>query len=393
MVTLIGRVAVLSIAVSTAAMILILSVMNGMNRFVSERFWMVDPDLRVEPVEGKFFTGGDVLERLKAVPGVEAVSGVLQDQALLVFGEHSCMIRLKGVDSSFGKVSDVVNQITSGTFDLGYGAHSASVLMGNGVYGQLQIYASDMEACRLYTVDADMLSGPFAMQTAFSSYAVHPSGLFSSIPEYDNQYVFCDLDFASQVFRLDSSLSAVEIKLEPGATLGKVKDGIRNVLGEGLQVKDRIEQQQSMFRSMKAEKLIVLAVFSFVMLIATFTMVANQMLLMYEKRRDVAVLSSMGMPIQRIKGIFLIHGIGVTLSGTLSGLILGTLLCWGQQHYGWVKLGGGGGSFLTDAYPVAWQLGDALTVMLIGFAIGCLASIVPLRQVNSFLRKGLGSDR
>ena len=91
----IGRVAVLSIAVSTAAMVLILSVMNGMNRFVAERFWGVDPDLKIEAASGKFFDEGDLLERVRKVEGVMSASAVVEDQALLAYGEQTAMVRLK----------------------------------------------------------------------------------------------------------------------------------------------------------------------------------------------------------------------------------------------------------------------------------------------------------
>ena len=158
-------------------------------------------------------------------------------------------------------------------------------------------------------------------------------------------------------------------------------------MGDAYTVKNRIEQQQAMFRSMKAEKLIVVAVFAFVMLIATFTMVANQMLLIYEKRHDIGILSSMGMRTERLRLLFLLHGGMVSLWGTLAGVVAGSLLTFGQQYFEWVKLGGGSGNYITDAYPVSWQAGDVLAVVAIGLCIGMLASALPLRQVSSFAGK------
>ena len=383
----IGRVAVLSIAVSTAAMVLILSVMNGMNRFVAERFWGVDPDLKIEAVQGKFFEEGDLLERVRKTEGVMSASAVIEDQALLVYGEQTAMVRLKGVDTAFERVSDILSQVYSGQYNLETIDDAALVLMGGGVYNQMQIPPANGSACRLYTVDADRLSGPFAMQQAVSSYAVYPSGLFSSIPEYDNQYLFCNLGFARRVFDAGSRLSAVEVKVKPGFRLAEVQDRLRQETGNAYVVKDRIEQQQTMFRSMKAEKLIVVAVFAFVMLIATFTMVANQMLLIYEKRHDIGILSSMGMRTERLQLLFLLHGVLVSLWGTLSGVFFGSLLTFGQQRFGWVRLGGGSGSYITDAYPVSWQVGDVLAVVAIGLCIGILASVLPLKQVSSFAGK------
>lgn len=383
----IGRVAVLSIAVSTAAMVLILSVMNGMNRFVAERFWGVDPDLKIEAASGKFFDEGDLLERVRKVEGVMSASAVVEDQALLAYGEQTAMVRLKGVDTVFPAVTDIVAQVYSGQYDLSSMDNAALVLMGGGVYNQMQMPPVNGQACRLYTVDADRLSGPFAMQQAVSSYAVYPSGLFSCIPEYDNQYLFSGLGFARKVFDAGGRLSAIEIKLVPGFSEKDVQERLRQEVGDAYTVKNRIEQQQAMFRSMKAEKLIVVAVFAFVMLIATFTMVANQMLLIYEKRHDIGILSSMGMRTERLRLLFLLHGGMVSLWGTLAGVVAGSLLTFGQQYFEWVKLGGGSGNYITDAYPVSWQAGDVLAVVAIGLCIGMLASALPLKQVSSFAGK------
>lgn len=392
LVTLIGRVAVLSIAVSTAAMVLVLSVMNGMNRFVAERFWGVDADLRIEVAEGKFFEVGNLLETVRQTKGVKAASGVLQDQALLTYGEQNGMVRLKGVDTCFMEVSDLKAQVYSGNCNLDYTETAALVVMGGGVFAQMQIPPSHAGACLLYAVDARLLNGPFAMQQSITSFSVYPSGLFSSIPEYDNQYLFCDLAFARIVFKAPGKLSAIEVRADPSIGVKKTQENLRQILGGGFTVKDRIEQQQSMFKSMKAEKLIVISVFAFVMLIATFTMVANQMLLMYEKRRDIAILASMGMQRAHLRTVFFGNGLMVTWWGTLSGLILGSLLTFGQQYFGWVKLGGGSGNYITDVYPVYWQAGDVLLVWAVGMAIGMLASALPLRQAGAFAATASGKE-
>lgn len=146
LVAIIGKVAVLGIAVSTAAMVLILSVMNGMNRFVAERFWNMDADLKIEAVKGKYFEDAGLSERLARLEGVQAVSCVLQDQALLACGEQNVMIRLKGVDSAFGMVSDIRAQVYSGSFDLSHDEHAAFVVMGGGVYDQLRVAPGQGEA-------------------------------------------------------------------------------------------------------------------------------------------------------------------------------------------------------------------------------------------------------
>lgn len=384
--------AVIGIAVSTAAMMLILSVMNGMSRFVADRFGGMDADLKVEVVKGKYFEESTLLRKIRQIPGVKAVSGVLQDQALLSYGEQNVMVVLKGVDSAFGEVSDIRQYVYSGDYNLDYNDHAAFTVMGNGVFGQLEIPSRQTEACRLYTVNGSLLNGPFAMQQAVRSSDVYPSGIFSVIPDYDNSLIICHIDFVRKIFQLEDMLSATELSVEPEYSVQEVKHQIQSVLGNGFTVKDKAEQQQTIFKSMKAEKLIVVVVFFFVLLISTFTMVANQMLLMYEKRRDIAILSAMGLGLGKLKKLFFANGLLVCLWGTAWGLLVGSLLAFGQQKFGWVKLGGGSGNYITDAYPVHWMPTDLLVVLGVGLFIGVLASALPLRQVGVFAEKPTGKE-
>ena len=394
LVSVIGKVAMLSIGISTAAMVLVLSVMNGMNRFVAERFWVIDPDLKIEAAEGKFFVPAELPRIVTEIPGVLAVSQVLKDQAILTYGDQNCMIYLQGVDSNYARVAALPAHVYSGQYSLSSheATFSAEVLMGGGVYAQMQIPPAYAHDCRLYTVDARMLDRPLGASAAVAAYSVYPVGLFNAIPEYDNQYVFCDLDFARQAFKAQDRLSALEVRLEPGSSVKKVKQSLQERVGAGFTVKDRIDQQEAMFRSMRAEKLIVMLVFAFIMLIATFTMTADQMLLMYEKRLDMAVLSSMGMREKQIRRIFFLNGMLVNVCGTIGGLLIGSALTFGQKRFGWVKLGGGEGSYITDAYPVDWQIGDLFVVLLIGLAIGMLASALPLKQVAGFSRRRISAE-
>lgn len=373
-------------------MMLILSVMNGMSRFVADRFGGMDADLKVEVVKGKYFEENTLLQKISQIPGVKSVSGVLQDQALLSYGEQNVMVVLKGVDSAFEEVSDIRQYVYSGDYNLDYNDHAAFTVMGGGVFAQLEIPPKQTEACRLYTIDGSLLNGPFAMQQAVQSAAIYPSGLFSVIPDYDNSLLVCNIDFARHLFGFENTLSAIELSVLPKYDLRMVKRQIQLALGEEFTVKDKTEQQQTIFKSMKAEKLIVVVVFFFVLLISTFTMVANQMLLMYEKRRDIAILSAMGLGLGKLKKLFFANGLFVCLWGTAWGLLVGTLLAFGQQHFGWVKLGGGSGNYITDAYPVHWMPTDLLLVLGVGLIIGVLASSLPLAQVNVFARKPTGKE-
>ncbi|MEG2667018.1 MAG: ABC transporter permease, partial [Bacteroidales bacterium] len=357
-------VSVLSIAVSTASMVLILSVMNGMSQFVSERFGNFDPDLKVEAVYGKYFEAS-WLDSLRAMPGVVAAVPVIEDQALFMYNGNTCMVKLKGVDTGFDLVSNLPKNIEAGKFYIEARSDMNPMVVGGGIFAKMGMYLGPGEkGCTLYAVDAFALNA-IQLPQAFRAYPVYPSGVFSSVPEYDNQYIISSLSFVSKVFQTGNKFSGVEVKVDPTFSLHKLQKEIQRLIGNSYKVRDRIEQQQSLFSSMKAEKLIVISVFAFVMLIATFTMVASLMLLIYDKRSDIAILSGMGLSDSYLKRIFFADGMFISLSGALIGLAVGTAITLGQQYFGWVKLGNDAGTYITDVYPVEIEMLDLVMVLFI----------------------------
>lgn len=386
LVNIISGVSLLSLAVATAAMLVIFSVMNGMNGYIMARFSSFDPDLLIEAETGKFYTPA-FADSLRRMPQVEAVVPVLEDQALLRFRDDVQMIRLKGVDTAYAVLSDRAAQWVEGYPDFvedGY----VPVSVGYGLATRMGLPLLQAEhPCLIYTVDADRLSSA-VWQQAVASAAVYPSGIFSVLPEYDNRYVLAPIAFVRRALQVPEQVSAVEVQLDP--TLSKrafrsAQNEIRRLVGDGFTVRDRLQQQQTLYSSMQAEKWMMIAIFAFILLVSTFTMVSSLMLLMYEKRRDTAILSAQGMGDARLKAVFAAEGLLITAVGTLFGVLLGAAIVYGQARFGWVKFGmGAEGSYVLETYPVAWQWGDAAVVGLIGLGLGLAASLVPLRQVKVY---------
>ncbi|MDE7148944.1 MAG: FtsX-like permease family protein [Bacteroidales bacterium] len=386
LVNIISGVSLLSLAVATAAMLIIFSVMNGMNAYIMARFSSFDPDLRIEAVTGKYYTPA-FIDSLRGMPQVEAVVPVLEDQALLRFRDDVQMIRLKGVDTAYAALSDRAAQWVEGYPDFAEDGY-VPVSVGYGLASRMGLPLLQAEhPCLIYTVDAGRLS--FALwQQALSSAAVYSSGIFSVLPEYDNRYVLAPISFVRRVLQVPEQVSAVEVQLN--RTLSKrafraAQAEIRRLVGEEFTVRDRLEQQQTLYSSMQAEKWMMIAIFAFILLVSTFTMVSSLMLLMYEKRRDTAILSAQGMGDARLKAVFAAEGLLITAVGTLFGMLLGAAVVYGQARFGWVKFGmGADGTYVLETYPVAWQWSDAAVVGLISLGMGLGASAIPLRQINVY---------
>lgn len=386
LVNVISAVSLLSLAVATAAMLVIFSVMNGMNAYITARFSSFDPDLVIEAKEGKFYNPS-FAESLRQMPQVSSVALVLEDQALLRFGEQVQMIRIKGVDTNYAHLSDRAAQWVEGYPDFEETAF-VPVSVGQGLASRMGIPLQEAASpCLIYTVDVTRLSSPL-WQQAVASDQVYPTGIFSVLPEYDNRYVLAPLSFVRRALQVPSKVSAVEVQLWGGLSKREARAAqaeIAAAVGEGFTVHNRMEQQQTLYRSMQAEKWMMTAIFAFILLVSTFTMISTLMLLMYEKRRDTAILSAQGMNRGSLKGIFAMEGLLITVVGMLFGMLLGGAIVYGQAKFGWVKFGmGADGTYVLETYPVAWQWGDTLLVGLITLAVGLAASAIPLKYITRF---------
>jgi lipoprotein-releasing system permease protein len=188
--------------------------------------------------------------------------------------------------------------------------------------------------------------------------------------------------FARDLLEYTDEVTSIEIGLAPWANREKLQDEISRLCGDRFVVKNRIQQQELLYKIMKSEKLAVFLILAFILIIATFNVIGSLSMLILDKRKDIAVLRSMGAGNRLIKRIFLTEGMMISFSGAVLGLLLGALVCWIQQRYGVIPLKGGSGSFIIDAYPVRMQVMDFVRVFLTVFVIGLAAAWYPVRQIS-----------
>lgn len=190
------------------------------------------------------------------------------------------------------------------------------------------------------------------------------------------------LSFAAEVLESPNQLSAVEIALKPGGNMNAVQEQIGTITGNAFVVKNRFQQQATLYQVMQTEKWAIFMILGFILFIATFNVIGSLSMLILDKKRDIAILRSMGASTRLIRRIFLTEGILVTLSGAMAGLLLGGIISWLQQQFGLIKINTQGGSFLIDAYPVQMQLFDFINVFIIISAIGLIAAWIPARTLT-----------
>lgn len=382
-INIVSGISAAAVAVVTAAMICVLSVMNGFGSLVEHMFSEFDPVLLVVPSEGQTLrTDTAPIASLYAREDIEAISLQLEQTALVRYKDHQLPARVLGVDSLFSRTAHMDSIITDGFYSVWDGAFDRAVL-GRGLAAQIGINAHFTGALHLYaperTGNINMLRPDLSLRHEHAFIA----GTFAvNQLEYDDHLMIVSLPLAQRLFDYDEhTSSALRITPKEGVKVTNIKSQITNALGKGFRVLDRYEQQADFFRILRIEKLLTFLLLVFILLIASFNIIGSLSMLIIDKSEDIRILSHLGADEPTIRRIFLIEGWLISSLGTLIGLLLGVALCLGQQHFEWLKLGNGS-EYVISAYPVLVQPTDILLVALIVLTLGFVAAWYPSHKMK-----------
>ena len=383
-INIVSGISAAAVAVVTAAMVCVLSVMNGFGALIEHMFSEFDPILMVIPAEGQTLrTDTTPVVSLYARENIEAISMQLEQTALIRYKDHQLPARVLGVDSLFTRTANIDSIITDGYFSVWDGAFERTVL-GRGLAAQIGMNAHFTGALHLYapkrTGQINMLRPDLSMQHEHAFIA----GTFAiNQVEYDNQMILVSLPLAQRLFEYDEH-TATALRITPrdkSANLQATKSQISKTLGPGYKVLDRYEQQEDFFRILGIEKLLTIFLLVFILLIASFNIIGSLSMLIIDKSEDIRILSDLGADEQTIRRTFRLEGWLISSLGTLVGLIIGVLICLGQQHFGWLKMGSGY-DYVISAYPVQVQPLDILLVACIVLALGYIAAWYPTKKLK-----------
>lgn len=376
-VSILSFISMLGIVACTLALVVVLSAFNGLENFSRQLYNTFDPDLKILPSKGKFSSGSDSLyHRIKQLPGVEHVSFVLEEKAYFRKGDREFVAVLKGVDSSFKQIVQLGNSLMYGHLDYNRGR----AVLGIGIAYHLGISASlENEVFQVYVPRADVrnLTQP---ERAFSQAMLMASGIFAIQPEVDEKYCITDIELLKEWMRISDGFSSIEIKVKNGYKINDVQRDLKKAL-EGFRILNRDEQQEAFFKIMRAEKLVVYLIFTFIALLASFGLMGSMRMLIFEKRPNIFLFQALGLSISDISTIFRLTGLLIVSTGIAAGLLLGIGVVWLQDAFGLVKLGEG---YLVEAYPVELRplqlLFISITVMAIGYGTN-FAAVLGLPKI------------
>ena len=369
-------VSVFAIAIGTAALITILSVSNGFSSVVKTLYADFYADIRVTPKEGKYFSITDAqFSKLKSIEGVQAVSKVVENRALLMKEGYQTVALVKGVDTNYTYINQVSKYLRRGNYTIG-DLEKPMLLMGIGIEHKLGLLQKEIgDTVQMYTVNR---SGKVITQLGqLNSLTAQEAGSFSVQQEFDDQYVFTNTAFAQYLFDLQpNEISGLEFAIQNNEQ--KVMSAIQAILGPGFIVRNKYQQNIDLYKIMQAEKWIIFCILALIMLVASFNLVGALTMLVLEKQKDIHVLNAMGATPWDIQKIFLMLSAVMALLGAFIGGGIASLFIWLQHKFHLIKLGGS--SFIIDYYPIEPMVMDYVAVILLVVVIAVLAGWIPSRK-------------
>lgn len=373
-ITIISWISICAIAVTTGALVVILSAMNGLTGTVAALYNTFEPDLKISLRKGKYFAADSVfLQRIVATPGVELISQSLNDKALLKNEARQTIVSVKGVDAVFSRVTGIDTSVVEGRYAPDAPGHP--VLLGRGIANQLQLNISG------YTDELSLFCptrGKVAsLNPSDNMTQLHcnPTGVFSLSDEFDYQYVFTNLSTARLLFDAPGQLSAIEVKVKAGQ-IATVQHELEVLCGDRFLVRNRYQLNDTLFKSLETEKLATFIILAFILVIATFNIIGALTMLIIEKKKDIRTLYSMGADRGLVRNVFMTEGLLITGVGSFIGLVLGLVVCWLQMQFHLVKFGN---DFIVPYYPIELQAADLAGIVGLIMLIGFFAALYPVR--------------
>ena len=383
-INIISAISAIGMAIGTAALIIILSVYNGFDSLIKSMMSNVEPDLLITPAEGKVFVPeGETYDWIYDQPVVKNMCCVLQEQVFISYEGKQSLATAKGVDWVYEEESTLRDHLTEGEFRL----HRGDIPLA--AVGASMAYELGLSPRFVSPIEIHFPSRTRKISTAnplssIETIKVWPSCTFAVNNDIDSELMILPIEKMRELLEYNDEVSAVEIRLTEGTTrkeLLKLQEEISARLGEGFRVKDRFQQNESLYKMMKYEKAAIYMILIFVIIIIAFNIFGSLSMLIIEKKSDIATLQYLGAQDKLIRRIFILEGWMISLVGLAAGLIVGIGFALVQQHFGFIKMPG---HFVVQAYPVILSWSD---ILLTAAGVASIGYIIALLPVASFYKK------
>ncbi|MFT6948510.1 MAG: lipoprotein-releasing system permease protein [Vicingaceae bacterium] len=378
-INIISWISVFSVAVGTFALVVVLSAFNGLEKLVESLFESFDTDVRIELKKGKTFDANTVnYAVLTQIKGVKNYTKVLKEVCGVRYKGQQTIVQIKGVDESYLEMSNIGSNIVEGKKLLNKDNINYAIV-GYGIGLQLGLTVdTGVENMTIYAPKRGKISTLNAMNSFYRK-QISPAAIFYLSPEYDNKYIITPLSFAQDLLKYDNKISSIEITADEEADLEELSQRLSTFFGNNFSIKSRLEFNQLLYKTNKTEKWVTFLILVFILMIAAFNILSSLSMLIIDKKKDITTLTHLGATKKLIRQIFFLEGILINLTGAISGMILGVIVCLLQEHVGLITLENG----IVDYYPVSLNPVELIYILITVLVIGLLTSWYPVRNLTT----------
>ncbi len=371
-INIISGISVGGICIGTMALVIVLSIFNGLSSLVQSLYNSFDADIEITVKQGKTFSPNtSEFQSLKKIEGVAYYNEVIAGNALLKYDDKQCIATIKGVSAGFEKMSRIDTLTREGDFNI----NKNNIVIGKGISYVLQSRPGDLSSLiSIYAPKRGKINS-LNPEDGLNEIKAYPAGVFSLNEEFDN-YLIMNIDRARELLDYTTEVTSLELGIKKGSDIEKVRKEIAVILGDKYVIKNREQQNATLYKTMQSEKLWTFIILIFILIIATFNVIGSLTMLIIEKKKDIRILHHMGADIKLIRKIFLVEGMLITFIGTIFGLLIGTFLCWIQMTFEVISISEG---LVVNAYPIKVEAFDILMIMIAALSIGFIAAWYPVR--------------
>jgi len=377
-INIINGIASLGIVVSSMVLFVVLSIFSGLVNFSLSFSNDFDPDLKISSTLGKSYTISPQQEKeINGIEGVASYSQIVEERVLFMYDGKEQFTYLKGVDSSFNKVSNVKKSLFNGQW---LSPKTAQVVVGYGISQKLSLGIFDFNNAFEVFAPKPGKGNIENPDDAFTKLGLIPVGIYAVSEELDSKYVFSDIDVARALLGFKpNQITNLELKLQPDADENQVKEQLQTIFNNKITIKNRAQLNDALYKMLNTENTAIYLLFTLVIILTLFTLAGAIIMMILDKRSNLKTLYNLGTEVKDLRKIFLLQGTLLSVLGGVLGLFLGIVLVLIQQQFEVIMI------TPSLAYPVDFLLKNVLIVLTTIISLGFIASLIASSRVSKKL--------
>ncbi len=377
-INIIARIAVTAAAVGSIALFIVLSGFSGLREF-SLRFTNVfDADLKIYSYQGKSIVFPKELEnKLASIKGIEAYTKTVEERVFIQYRGKNHVAKIKGIDQNFKNVVAVDSILFLNDWLV---PNRDEVVVGLGISQKLSLGVLDYSNLLEIYVPKPGAGQILNPSDAFTKRKAVASGMYSVNEELDSEYVFSDIDYARSLLGMKTNeITSIEVKIASGSDEHLVRSDIKSIFNSNIRIKNRMEQNDSLYKMLNIENLFVYIFVSLIAAIAIFNITGTIIMIIIDKRNNIKTLVSLGLTLKEVRKIFFYNGLIMTSTGLFIGLFFGIIVIFFQQKFGFVPIAP------NMPYPVKLEFMNVVIVLATILFLGGMASKIAATRVTKKL--------